>query len=113
MPGPPLVWIVPSVPVPLLSRQCAAVTTASVSWSAMSPVTSRRVVFPILVCIGIAETLLGRTPCSGDGVPDPESVFGPAPPDSTPDRFLLLRFNGVTLSSAAHQPISLFWIVSD
>src|SRR5262249_13339359 len=48
--------MVPSVPVPLLSRQCAAVTTASVSWSAMSPVTSRSVVFPIIVWVGIAET---------------------------------------------------------
>src|SRR5436189_2770011 len=48
--------MVPSVPVPLLSRQCAAVTTASVSWSAMSPVTSRSVVLPMMVWAGMAET---------------------------------------------------------
>ena len=48
------VWMVPSVPLPLLSRQCAAVTTASVSCSAISPVTNRSVVLPIFVCMGVA-----------------------------------------------------------
>jgi hypothetical protein len=48
--------MVSSVPVPLLSRQWAAVTTASVSWSAMSPVTSRSVVFPMMAWVGMAET---------------------------------------------------------
>src|SRR5262249_17675854 len=72
--------MVPSVPVPLLSRQCAAVTTASVSWSAMSPVTSRRVVFPIFVCIGIAETLLAELVISltaGQHCPAPVSIARP------------------------------------
>src|SRR5262249_6351551 len=78
----------------LLSRQCAAVTTASVSCSAMSPVTSRNVVFPILVCIGMAETpraaelgfiLTRLTQSAGQPIPVPAGV-PPAglPPEEVP-----------------------------
>ncbi len=68
--------MVPSVPVPLLRRQCAAVTTASVSCSAMSPVTKRRVVRPIRVSVS-----MGWKAWPAAGSPD----HVPMPQTSTPE----------------------------